>query len=108
MSRKIIVLAIAATAVGLALSVAGPAWAEPSDIGKNVGDELQSWAKGLLLAVAALVALPALAKRDVSQGLVIVLLVVIVGGFVYATTPVQNTISTMWNTVAGSAEKGGK
>lgn len=104
MSARGMAIAIALLAAGLAIGVADPVLAASSDIGKNIGDEVQSWAKGLLLAVAALVGLPALLRRDVSQGLVIVLMVILIGGFVYATTPVKDMIATMWNTAAGVEE----
>jgi hypothetical protein len=100
MSRKALLTMLALTVV-LTIGVAEPSLAA-TDIGKNVGDEIGSWAKGLLLGVAALVGLPALFRRDVGQGVVILLIVVLIGGFVYAGGPVQSTIKTMWQTVAGT------
>lgn len=100
MSRKSMLTAAALTAV-LMLVVVEPSFAQ-SDIGKNVGGEVTSWAKGLLLGVAALVGLPALFRRDIGQGVVIVLIVILVGGFVYAGGQVQNTVQAMWKTVAGA------
>jgi hypothetical protein len=105
MSRRTTTLIVVALAATLALGVVEPALAETTDIGKNVGNEVNSWAKGLLLGVAALVGLPALFRRDVGQGLVIVLITVLVGGFVFAAKPVQNTISSMWQTVAPTETK---
>jgi hypothetical protein len=95
------VLTTLALAVVLVLAVIEPSFAA-SDIGKNVGGEVTSWAKGLLLGTAALVGLPALFRRDVGQGVVILLIVVIVGGFVYAGGQVQDTVQSMWKTVAGT------
>jgi hypothetical protein len=100
MSRRAVVSTVA-LAAAVALIVIEPAFAA-SDIGKNVGGEVTSWAKGLLLGTAALVGLPALLRRDIGQGVVIVLIVVLVGGFVYAGGQVQDTIQTMWKTVAGA------
>jgi hypothetical protein len=100
MSRRA-VLSTVALAAALTLTVIEPSFAA-SDIGKNVGGEVTSWAKGLLLGTAALVGLPALLRRDIGQGVVIVLIVVLVGGFVYAGGQVQDTVQTMWKTVAGT------
>lgn len=100
MSRRAVVSTVA-LAAALTLTVIEPSFAA-SDIGKNVGGEVTSWARGLLLGTAALVGLPALLRRDIGQGVVIVLIVVLVGGFVYAGGQVQDTIQTMWKTVAGA------
>lgn len=79
-------LAAVALIIGLVAALVGPdvAAAAASDVGQNVGREIKTWASALLLGVAALVAIPILAKRDVSGGMSLVLLVVLVGGFVYA------------------------
>lgn len=94
----VVVAAFAATVltVGLAPDVA---LAKTSDIGKNVGDEVRSWATTLLLGVAALVSIPVLARRDVNGGLVLALLVLIVGGFVFAQGEVKDIISSLWKSI---------
>ena len=107
MSRKSLLITLV-LALALALVAIEPALAA-SDIGKNVGGEVTSWAKGLLLGTAGLVGLPALFRRDVGQGVVIVGIVIIVGGFIYAGPQVEDTITAMWKTVAGvGAEAKGK
>jgi hypothetical protein len=45
------------------------------------------------------VAIPVLAKRDVNGGLVLALLVVIVGGFVFAQDAVRQVITGLWNAI---------
>ena len=80
---------------------AQPVLAATSDIGKNVGNEVRSWATTLLLGVAGLVALPVLAKRDVNGGVVLALLVVLVGGFAFAPGSVKHVIDALWHTIAG-------
>lgn len=77
------------------------ATAATSDVGRNVGQEIKTWATALLLGVAALVAIPVIAKRDVNGGMVLVLLVVLVGGFVYAPGSVRNVIDGLWQAIAG-------
>jgi hypothetical protein len=85
----------------LALGVADVALAGTSDVGQNVGREIKAWATALLLGVAAIVAIPILAKRDVSGGLSLVLLVVLVGGFVYAPGAVKSVIDGLWRAISG-------
>ena len=78
-----------------------PSLAGPSQVGRNVGREVKTWATALLLGVAALVAIPLLVKRDVNGGLVLVLLVVIVGGFVFAQASVKSVIDGLWRAIGG-------
>ena len=101
MTRSIsfaIVVALAVTIAFLGVD-AQLALAKTSDIGKNVGDEVRSWATTLLLGVAALVSIPVLARRDVNGGLVLALLVLIVGGFVFAQSEVKDIISSLWQAI---------
>jgi len=92
-------LAVALCALLLALLVE-PSLAA-SDVGKNVGKEVDTWAKAILLGVVALVALPAIARRDLGQGLVITLLAVLVGGFVFAPGAVKDIIAGLWKAIGG-------
>ena len=89
----------ALAALLLALTAA-PALADASNIGKNVGREVSTWAKALLFGVVALVALPTIAKRDVAGGMVLAFLAVIVGGFAFAPDTVKTVIDAIWQSVA--------
>lgn len=93
---------VCVTAVVLvALAIGAPeALADTSEIGKNVGSEVQGWATTLLLGVAALVSIPVLARRDVNGGLVLALLVIIVGGFAFAQPAVKQVITALWQSIA--------
>jgi cobalamin synthase len=96
MNRKVLVVLIA----GLALvCLAEPALGATSDVGRNVGQEIKTWATALLLGIAGLVAIPVLAKRDVNGGLVLALLVVVVGGFVFAQPAVKAVITGLWGAI---------
>ena len=100
--RLIAVAGVAALVAVLMLVVlVEPSLAGTSRVGRNVGNEVRTWATALLLGVAALVAIPLLAKRDVSGGLVLVLLVVLVGGFVFAPSSVKGVIDGLWRAVSG-------
>ena len=101
MTRGIVLILVAAVVATIAALALDPqlALAKTSDIGKNVGEEVRSWATTLLLGVAALVSIPVLARRDVNGGLVLALLVLIVGGFVFAQSEVKNIISSLWQSI---------
>lgn len=86
---------------GAVLVFAEPAIAQTSDVGRNVGREVKTWATALMLGVAGLVAIPLFVKRDVSQALVLALLVVIVGGFVFAQDAVRIVITGLWRSISG-------
>jgi hypothetical protein len=104
MSARRIRLALLALGMGFALVLAfpvAPALADTSHIGRNLGDEVRSWATALLLGVAALVGLPILFRRDVNAGLILVLLVVVVGGFVFAPAAVREVIRGLWRAIGG-------
>jgi cobalamin synthase len=98
--RNEVLLVIALVAITMLAIVVDPALAE-SKVGKNLGDEVKSWASALLLGVAALVGIPALAKRDMSQSLVIALIAAVLGGFVFAQGTIKDVIEGLWKAVAG-------
>jgi hypothetical protein len=93
---------IAATTVGLlVIGAAGAqrALAETTHFGRNLGDEARSLAVALFLAVAGLVTLPILGRRDVSGGIVLALLVIVLGGFVFAQGAVKQVIVDLWSSL---------
>lgn len=106
--RKVLAL-MALVIVVMVLVVADPALADPTkttaeggsttDIGKNLGREVQSWGSALLLGVAALVGLPALAKRDLGQSMVVAMITIVLGGFIFAGDTVKTMIDSIWSTV---------
>lgn len=102
MNRHVLRTALPLTVAALltALVIAEPSLAA-SDVGKNVGKEVKAWATGLILGVAAIVGIPVLFRRDVSGGLVLALLLVVVGGFVFAQSSVREVIRALWRAVGG-------
>ena len=103
MNGRLIAVAGAAALVAVLMLVVlvEPSLAGTSQVGENVGREVKNWATALLLGVAALVAIPLLVKRDVNGGLVLVLLVVLVGGFVFASSSVKGVIDGLWRAISG-------
>ena len=101
MIRKHLVLGAGVLALAILLVALAPATAlaDTSEIGRNLGDEVKALATALFLGVAALVAIPVLTRRDVNGGLVIALLVVILGGFVFAQGSVKQVIVEIWRAI---------
>jgi cobalamin synthase len=99
--RRCVLLGCALAAGFLAVLLVDPALAQTSDVGRNVGREVRTWATALLLGIAGLMAIPVLAKRDVNGGLVLVLLVILVGGFVFAQGSVRAVIDGLWRAIGG-------
>ena len=98
-SRPWLVVFAATVAASALLGATATEALAASDIGRNIGNEIDTWAKALMLGTAALVAIPILAKRDVAGGAVIGLLVVVVGGFAFAPGAVKSVISGLWKAI---------
>lgn len=96
---KFRVLSVAAVAAAVAFAVPAEALAQSSDFGKNLGDQAKGLAVALFLAVAGLVALPVLGRRDVNGGVVLALLVLVLGGFVFAQDSVKTVIVDLWQSL---------
>src|SRR5213592_2075261 len=90
------VVTAAASGVCLAVTLVQPAAAATSRFGQNLGDEARGLLVALFLTVAGLVTLPVLGRRDVNGGLVLGLLVVVLGGFVFAQGSVKQVIVDSW------------
>ncbi len=102
MTRRLLRTALPILGAAVVVYLAAPAAsavADTSQIGRNVGDEVRSWATALILGVAALVGLPVLLKRDVNGGVVLAVLVIVVGGFVFAPNAVRLVIRGLWNAI---------
>ena len=56
-----------------------------------------------ILAVAGLVTLPILGRRDVNGGVVLAGLVVVLGGFIFAQDMVKHVIVDLWKTLPDGA-----
>lgn len=108
-TRRKVLVPLALVTVLMVLMVVDPALADPTkttgdggattDIGQNLGREVQSWGSALLLGVAALVGLPALAKRDLGQSMVVAMITIVLGGFIFAGDTVKTMIDSIWSTV---------
>jgi hypothetical protein len=78
---------------------ANAASAATTHFGRNLGEETKSLAVALFLAVAGLVTLPILGRRDVNGGIVLAILVIVLGGFVFAQGSVKQVIVDLWSSL---------
>ena len=90
---------VVALCVGVMLVDTSSAAAAATQFGKNLGDEAKGLAVALFLAVAGLMTLPVIGRRDVNGGLVLVLLVVVLGGFIFAQASVKQVILQLWQSL---------
>jgi hypothetical protein len=89
------------TVVMLLTGASAPAaFADPANFGKKLGDQVSSLSTGLFLAVAGLVTLPILGRRDVNGGVVLAGLVVVLGGFIFAQGMVKHVIVDLWQSLS--------
>jgi hypothetical protein len=69
--------------------------------GTNVGNALLAWGKALLFAVAALMGIGALVNRSVGEGVTILIIVLILGAFLYDQADTEAVIRNVWGAVGG-------
>jgi hypothetical protein len=99
--RTYTVCLVAAIALLLMLTVTGTALAASNSQafqngGQNVGNALLAWARALLLTMGAIMGIGALVKRSVSEGVTILILIVILGAFIYDQPDTENLIRSVW------------
>lgn len=97
-------LAVLALTAFLVLGVSEPARAATGtqalqEGGTNVGNALLAWGKALLFAVAAIMGIGALVKRSVGEGVTILIIVLILGAFLYDQADTENVIRNVWGAV---------
>ena len=91
---------VGVAAAALAAVMVEPAVAQTSEVGRNAGREVVSWGRNLILGVAALVGIPVLLRQDFAGGFKLLLLVVVVGSFVFASPEVRGVISSLARAIA--------
>jgi hypothetical protein len=72
-----------------------------SDPGANLAGWLQSWVGALFGVVVGVVGLGAVAKRSVAEGLSLLLVALIVGGFVIDPSAMNTLTQSVWSKIAG-------
>jgi hypothetical protein len=71
--------------------------------GQNIGNIVKAWGAALLLGMAGLMGLAALAKRNVAEGLTLLGIVLLVGGFIFADGAVKTFVQSIWGAFTGGA-----
>jgi hypothetical protein len=99
-------LLVLVLSVFLVLAVSEPAQAAVGtqalqEGGTNVGNALTAWGKALLFAVAAIMGIGALVKRSVGEGVTILIIVLILGAFLYDQADTENVIRNVWGAIGG-------
>jgi hypothetical protein len=72
-----------------------------SDPGSNLTGWLKGWVTGLFGVIVGMVGLGAVAKRNVGEGLALLLVALIVGGFVIAPPEMEALTTSVWTKIAG-------
>jgi hypothetical protein len=88
------------SALLLCATVAGAA-VPGAEIGTNVSSQMLTWAKVIIIPTAAIMAIPALFKRDVGHALVTFVLVLIVGTLAFDPNGVKRVVEEFAKKVAG-------
>jgi hypothetical protein len=88
----------AATAPGASSSSAGNS-GDVTDAGKHLGDLISAWSAALLLPVAGFMGFAAFGRGGVGAAIVVAVITLIVGGFVFAPEEVIAFIKSIWHTV---------
>src|ERR1700760_252744 len=98
-----ITCALALVLVGSVTGVAGAASGSQAfqNGGTNVGNALMAWGKALLFAMAAIMGIGALIKRSVGEGVTILIIVLILGAFLYDQADTENIIRNLWGAIGG-------
>jgi hypothetical protein len=105
--RLALALALTAGAVLAMLWLADSAWGRSSassafqNGGTNIGNALMAWGKALLFALAAIMGIGALVKRSVGEGVTILIIVLILGAFLYDQADTENLIRNIWSAIGG-------
>jgi len=100
-SRRL-ALGIVASFAALLLCASGAAAAVPgADVAGNLSTQLLNWAKVIIIPTAAIMALPALFRRDVGHALVTLVIVLLVGMFAFDSHGVQSLVEEVAKKVLG-------
>lgn len=75
--------------------------ASSADPGSNLAHWLEGWVGAMFGVVVGMVGLGAVAKRSVAEGLALLLVALIVGGFVLDPSAMNTLTQSVWSKIAG-------
>jgi hypothetical protein len=91
-----------ASCFALLLCASGAGAAVPAaDVASNLSGQLLNWAKLIIIPTAAIMALPALFRRDIGHALVTLAIVLVVGAFAFDAHGVQAFVEEVAKKVLG-------
>jgi hypothetical protein len=96
-----VLAAKAATQTASAAATASADGTTAIEAGNKIGGIVKAWGSALLLGIAGIMGLAALARRSVGEGLTLLVVVIIVGGFVFAPDQVKGFIQSIWQPFNG-------
>jgi uncharacterized membrane protein YfcA len=100
--RRRFALGFVASLAALLLCASGAAAAVPgADVAGNLSGQLLNWAKLIIIPTAAIMALPALFRRDIGHALVTLAIVLVVGAFAFDSHGVQSFVEEIAKKVLG-------
>jgi len=101
-SRRL-ALGLVASFAALLLCASGAAAAgsNGSEVAGNLAQTLLTWAKVIIIPTAAVMALPALFRRDIGHALLTLVIVLVVGMFAFDSPGIQSLVVEVGNTVLG-------
>lgn len=105
--RRRLALATVASLAALLLCATGAAAYVPAaegggkDVASSLSSQLLHWATLIIIPTAAIMALPALFKRDIGHALVTLVIVLIVGAFAFDPGGVQNLVESLAGKILG-------
>jgi hypothetical protein len=103
--RRRLALGTVASFAALLVCASGAAAALPigaQDVASNLSEQLLHWAKVIIIPTAAIMALPALFRRDVGHALVTLVIVILVGMFAFDSGPLQKFVEAVAGKILGA------
>lgn len=101
--RRRLALGIVASLAVLLLCASEAAAALPrAEVASNLSTQLLHWAALIIIPTAAIMALPALFKRDIGHALVTLVIVLIVGTFAFDSHGVQSFVEEISKKILGN------
>jgi len=81
-------------------SSGGGSGGKADQAGEALGELITGWGSAILLAVAGILGIAALAKRDVGMAFGILVICIVIGGFLFGQEQMKGLITAIWERIA--------